>query len=201
MRTRYTTLLLLLSSSQGFAQLTSADVVPAVGTTLTQHYCQFIYPNGGGVGTTEDYSGLITDSTETVNYVSPGSTPNGAQFPDADLAWADGNGNYTYYNVSSDVFEDIGWDLNGAVTIASDPEKWAVFPMGYGTTWTDTHALSFTSGGITPSRSGTVFGQGDANNTTLLMPYGQVTDVKRVFMYDSYTDDIGGFMTITYSFT
>lgn len=191
----------LLCAVPAHAQFNSGDVVPAVGTQLVEHYCQFIYPNGGGVGTTEDFSGLITDSTVTVDYVAPSSTPNGAQFPDADLAWADGNGNYTYYNVSDAVFEDIGWDLSGTVSNASDPETWAVFPLGYGTTWSDAHAISFTAGGITTSRSGTVFGQGDANNTTLLMPYGTVTDVKRVFVYDSYTDDIGGFMTITYAFT
>lgn len=191
----------VLFSVPAYAQFGSSDVVPAPGTQLAQHYCQFISPNGGGVGTTEDFSGLVTDSTVTVDYVAPASTPNGAQFPDADLAWADDNGNYTYYNVSDAVFEDLGWDLNGTVSVASDPETWAVFPLGYGTTWSDAHAISFTAGGITTSRSGTVFGQGDANNTTLIMPYGTVTDVKRVFAYDSYTDDIGGFMTITYSFT
>jgi Secretion system C-terminal sorting domain len=195
------TLLPTLLGAPASAQFTNSDVVPSPGTQLVQHYCQFIYPNGGGVGTTEDFSGLVTDSTVTVNYMVPGSTPNGAQFPTADLAWADGNGNYTYYNVDDAVYEDIGWDLNGEVAVASDPETWAVFPLGYGTTWSDAHAISFTAGGITTSRSGTVFCQGDANNTTLLMPYGTETDVKRVFAYDSYTDDIGGFMTITYSFT
>lgn len=195
------TALVLLATSTTRAQFTHSDVVPAPGTQLVQHYCQFIYPNGGGVGTTEDFSGLVTDSTVTTNYLAPASTPNGAQFPDADLAWADGHGNFTYYDVSDAAFEDLGWDLNGTVSVASDPETWAVFPLGYGTTWSDAHAITFTAGGITTSRSGTVFGQGDANNTTLLMPYGTVTDVKRVFAYDSYTDDIGGFMTITYSFT
>ena len=198
---RYTALSAFLFAFPALAQFTSADIAPQAGTQFNQHYCQFIYPNGGGVGTTEDYSGLITDSTVTVTYVAASSTPNGSSFPTADVAWQDGNGNYTYYNITDDLMEDVGWDLNGNVVVAPDPETWAVFPLGYGTTWSDSHALSFTTTGITTSRSGTVFGQGDANNTTLLMPYGTVTDVKRVFMYDSYTDSIGGFMTINYAFT
>lgn len=202
MKKHYTLLASALTFSGAIAQFSSGDICPQAGESYTQHYCQFQYPNGGGVGTTEDYSGLITDSTATVSFVAASSAPNGASFPTATVAQVDAGGNYVFYSITSGAYEDLGWDLAGAgVTVASDPETWMSFPAGYGTTWTDNHAISFTTTGITTTRSGSVFGQGDATSTTLIMPYGQVTDVTRFFLYDTYTDNVGGFMTIDYTFT
>lgn len=187
-----------VAASQPFQVL---DISPVPGDHFIQHYAQYIAPNGGGQNTTEDFSGLVSDSSAMAPYVASNSTPAASSFLLSDVAWDNGGGNYTYYHVTADAFEDLGWDLNGNIAVASDPEKWAVFPLGYGTTWTDDHAITFSAGGFNVARSGQVFGQCDANGTTLIMPYGTVTDVKRVYMHDTYTDNVGGFMTIQYDFS
>lgn len=202
MKHLYFTLILVglpfVATSQPFEVL---DISPVPGDHFIQHYAQYISPNSGGQNTTEDFSGLFSDSSAVVSYVASNTTPSASSFLLSDVASAPGDGNYTYYHVTADAFEDLGWDLNGNIAVAGDPEKWAVFPLGYGTTWTDDHAINFSAGGFNIARSGQVFGQCDANGTTLIMPYGTVTDVKRVYMHDTYTDDIGGFMTMDYDFS
>ena len=181
--TRLTTLAcaLLFGATASYAQITvtdadfgsvgesvilARDTMPAPGTTA----------GASGANQTWDYTGLSLNSIDTVDFINPGSTTNGAVFPSADMA-VEAPFEVVYFGITNLPLEtapDINYyqlDANamilqgysiGVFGVGDIPIKFTPpitqfeFPMNYLDSWSDTARLDTTfddtfSGGLSDS--------------------------------------------------
>ncbi|MCB0644038.1 MAG: T9SS type A sorting domain-containing protein, partial [Phaeodactylibacter sp.] len=143
-------------------------------------------PGSAGTDQMWDYSGLSTTSVIGTGVVDPATTTNGAQFPSATHAVTQA-GNVEYLEVTDEVLRRIGASSGQTVISSQDGEEMLRAPFSYGDNYTDEFAATFSVSGITYYRSGSVTVEADGTGS-LEMPYGEVNNILRVKVTESYQD-------------
>lgn len=171
--------------------LTYATNAPLPGRSFTRNFGPWLAPGAPGANVTWDFTSLGIDSTETVQLVSPASTPFAAQFAGATVAETNGEG-YQYFTATPNGVQRAGEAFDGQPVPYTDLGLYLPFPCTMGTTWTDDEAATYTAEGFTVNRSTTITGEADAYGT-LLLPGGITAEVLRVHWQSSLLDDAGVF--------
>ncbi len=174
---------------------------PSVGESFTYNNDNYMAPGDGGAGVSWDFSSLAIDSNYTVGFQTPASTGYANFFPGANIAEATNADSYAFFETSA-----AGYDLHGVYVVPLtqdvvyfDPERVLSYPCSYNTTWSDDFQADFVSVGFDVARSGTVDALADGYGT-LMMPYGNVSNVLRVRNIENYSD-VSSLFTIDYEFT
>lgn len=176
--------------------LTSSGISATIGEVLSiANSTVTASPGNSGANQTWNLSSLTgTASSNTV--VSVSSTPNGASFPNANIA-LQGSGYYAYYKTSSTAWQNYG-SSSSVVMAYSNPEDFMHFPFTYNNTYTDTWATTFTNT-YTFYRTGSTTVTADGYGT-VTTPAGTFTNALRVHFVQNYQDSayIGVPYIITY---
>lgn len=183
--------ILLISGVSAHSQapvLDFANTGTLPGESYVYHACAWQSPGSSGIGQTWDFSTFTTDSLINISFVDPAGTPEAASFPTATIAADNGGDAYAYSEFVASGGSFLGMTLPGEAPIVySDPMLQAYYPSTYMTSWTDDYAASFSVAGFAVVRSGTISAEADAYGT-LILPYGNLTDVLRVTYVDDYDD-------------
>ena len=182
---------ILANAAQAQPTLEQATMTPVNGYTVSFLYGPFLSPGNGGENQIWDFSSVVNTEQHSILFTSPGSTPNGADFPGATVAQEvdapSGVFTYSQFNASG-VFAN-GTDAVGfSITHLTDPRQALVFPMGYNNGWSDSFSgemTGFPSGTISGTITGTADGYG-----TLMLPWGTFSNVLRVHTYTVTTQVI-----------
>lgn len=197
------TILTLLSlgacalSTHAQPTLTQATNAPQAGTSFSFNYGPYVQPGSAGALQTWDLSALTTDSIVEAELVLASATPNGAQFPTADVAEVN-DVVTTYYDVTSDGAYFAGSDDGTTVIPNTQMGKFLPFPCTFGSTWSSPQSATFTSEGTDVFRTGFATGEADGYGT-LIMPWGTVTNVLRVHWVSELRDSTQ-FFNIDYTY-
>ena len=181
--------------------LTATGVSPVVGENFTHFVSASYYsPGSAGANQTWDLTSISGSSTGVVNVVTPGSTANGASFPNANAAFSYPSGSVSYYKTSATALQNYGAFTSGVVMAYTNPEDILHFPFNYTNTYNDGWSAQFNSGGYDYYRVGTTSVTADGYGT-LTTPIGIYTNVMRVHINEEYEDSayIGGPYYIDYS--
>lgn len=191
----------ITAATTGIAQptLTATGINPIISDVLNTTNTNYVSPGASGAGQTWDLSSMSPASTATQTGVTPSATPNGASFPNANVAF-NSAGAYGYYKTSSASWQFYGAVSGGGTVISySNPEDLLRFPFSYSNTYTDTWATTFVST-YTFYRTGstTVTADGYGTLTTLVGTFNNVLRVHFVQNYQDSTDFGFGPYIITY---
>lgn len=188
----------LVASTCLLAQPTfqSAQLTPVFGSTVTVRNADYRAPGPATNGFTYNVGDLTLGSASTSQYSQPSSTPYASTFPNATYATGSltNPGNYGYVQVTSTQELLLGTKSPDTEMIFTDPMQTLKFPLALGTTWSDNLAGSTTSSGFTFNRTGTSVGNYNGYGT-LVLPFGTFTNVARVQIDQTFTDEIMGFTT------
>lgn len=173
--------------------LTAALNAPIPGETYVQHQGAYIAPGNGGADRIWDFSMLEADSTAQVSLVAPTATPHGSLFPQSTVAqlWSNST---TYYTTATDGVYYAGSDADVQITY-SDPGLFLAFPCTYQTTWNDSEAASYSTSGMSVTRTGTITGTADGYGQ-LILPNGTYTNVLRIHWHE-VVEDVASFTSTT----
>lgn len=166
--------------------LTFPSNVPTLGTSHTIHASVYRSPGSAGADQNWDLSELTSDSITLVQYVAPGTTVNGALFPNSTVAQTGDDVNL-YYRGASDGLYLMGTHADEVLIIYSDEAKHLPFPCAYQTSWTDQSAAEFEIQGFTDHRSGSITGTADGYGT-LTLPNGTYDNVLRIHLLEELVD-------------
>ena len=186
---RIATLLPVLTTLSTTAQITleTPEHVPLPGLQYAVSIGPFATPGAGGANQTWDFSAMGATGIDTLYFVDPATTPNGADFVGATVALFDGDQSYGYYQATGTEFLFVGNDDGNISFPMSDPSKFRPFPCAYQDTWTDLLGGIVVIQGQNITRAGSVSGIADGHGT-LLLPFGAVNDVLRVVVDEDYQD-------------
>ncbi|HRG59629.1 MAG TPA: T9SS type A sorting domain-containing protein [Bacteroidia bacterium] len=182
-------LALLGLSLKSIAQptLTAAGCSPVIGYATTT-VSNAGFPQGAsGANQTWNFASIGNTSSANAQYVTVGSTPNGAQFTNCNIA-SFGGGAYSFYNSTATALtlNGIVSPSGGPVITYSNGEDGLRFPFTYGNTYTDTWAATFTSG-VDFFRTGSTTVTADGYGT-LITPQGTYTNALRIHFVQTYHD-------------
>jgi hypothetical protein len=132
--------------------LTSAGIMPVVGSSYTSVTSAYASPGNSGANQTWNLA-LTNNGTGTATGVTPSSTPYAASFPGATVAF--NSGAYAYYKGTSSAWQNCGYVSGSTVISYSNLEDMLHFPFTYNDTYTDTWSATFVSASYTYYRTGT----------------------------------------------
>ena len=161
------------------------NFAPSPGESFVVNASAWIDPGASGADVTWDFSGLVIDTTFTLTYLDPATTPMTDSFPTATVAHAEGSG-YAYRSFDATGGYYLGYHMDGdAVVDYQDPEMTFQFPCTYGTQWVDDLFADYLPG---PSwyYAGSINAEADGHGT-LILPYGTFTNVLRLHLTRNYT--------------
>jgi hypothetical protein len=169
--------------------LTATGTNPVIGNSFTYTGTGYFNPGASGAGQTWNFSTLSGTTGGASNCVSVASTPNGASFPNANIAFNNtGTSNYSYFKTSSAAYQSYGNVSSAGVVMSnSNPEDFLRFPFAYTNSYTDPWAVTFVNGGATFYRTGNTTVTADGYGT-LIIPSGTFTNVMRVHFVQNYKD-------------
>lgn len=164
----------------------SSDFYPSIGENFTIHQADYMSPGPAGNNVTWDLSGLVSNSTATVNILAqdpayPGSTHNFEFVGQSNVHVNLAPGSYT---VKAEVTPN-------AVIDYSNPYTLYEFPMSVGDMFTDAFVGTIDQGGLIMQRTGSVDVEVDGYGT-LITPHGTFSNVLRVHSYRTIEDDFQG---------
>ena len=192
----YVSLLLVSASTIAQPTLTAIGCNPVIGYTSTTVSNGGFAQGNSGANQTWNLASIGNTGSSTSNFVSVNSTPNGAQFSNANLAVSSG-GAYSFLNVSITASTLLGIVALGSGTVItySNGEDGLRFPFTFGNTYTDQWAATFTSG-IDFFRTGSTTVTADGYGT-LITPNGTYNNVLRIHFVQNYNDS-SEFVIINY---
>jgi len=155
------------------------------GESFVLNASAWMDPGASGANVTWDFSGLDVDTTFTLTYLDPTTTPMTDSFPTATVAHAEGSG-YAYRSFDATGGYYLGYHMDPDwVVDYQDPEMTFQFPCTYGAQWVDD---LFADVGPGPSwyYAGSINAEADGHGT-LILPYGTFTNVLRLHLTRSYT--------------
>lgn len=194
MKKLYTILLVLGTTSFGFAQVTlqASDVNGVIGESFNYEQTNWISPGAAGANQTWDLSGITSSSSGSLTFNAPN-----ASFPASTVTQYDGAGS-SFFIEQSNVAQILhGADAGGTIITYSNPQTQIDFPLVMSSGGNDTHACSFVSGGFPFDRVGSTTWEVDGWGT-VITPNGTYNDVLRVKQTQDYVDTYSG-GTIDYS--
>lgn len=161
--------LALAAGAQSITLLAPGNVPVAGGEFLVKRGPHAV-PVAGGAGMFFDFNSLTSTASNTYKWESPASLPNGAQFPNAQVALTNGGADTLFYAPTTDGVERVG-DTQ-TITVFGTPYHFAApyannvlelkLPLTYGNAWTDSFDGTFTVDGQSASRTGSIQGDADA---------------------------------------
>ena len=132
---------IVLGASSLFAQITiNSNHVAGIGDVVTQSNdtVPSVMLGGTGANQTWNYAGLAAHTNSSLTFTNPNWTPNGASFPNSNLAAIPGNGFGTelYFHKSSSKFDLVGYYGSvaqfGLIPLNLNPGQTVVnFPLNY----------------------------------------------------------------------
>lgn len=133
--------MVLSVTSKAQITITAADV-PAPGNSFIQATDSFptIILGSGGANKTWNYASLATDALDTLDFVTPASTPYASQFPSSNVAaYMHGpSGANFLYVINNTSFTLDGFAGDGIVANLNPNELVFNYPATYGTTTSNT---------------------------------------------------------------
>jgi hypothetical protein len=163
---------------------------PQVGDSFSGKIHKAAGITEGSAGTSQVWNINVIDSaTYTLSYVAPSSTTYSGTFPGSNLASTENNSDYTFYTTSANdmIIDGIG---SPATTFAyANTVKFFEFPCSYGTNFTDNFSATYTSGGNTIYRSGTINFNADASGI-LNTSFGSFSSVLRIKTVQNIKDSM-----------
>ncbi len=198
------TFLLICVASWGFSQPTiTQSNIPLIGDNVTIAICSDPLNEGSsGVNQTWDFSGLTESEEQSFIYVDPGTTPKADSFPDANLCGISWDGSYSYYKVSPNALEAVGYvtpvpPTDTAMIVFDDFEQIVQFPYTYNDNFLDV----FDGTNYVPGFGGLDF-DGDIDFEadgygTLILPTGTYNNVVRYHFFREQTNYVSGFPSNT----
>lgn len=163
---------------------------PQPGESFLYHAMPYTDIDGFENMVTWDYSGLSGGTTGILNILAPGSTAQGASFPNATYVEQWPSGELRFYAANGGGLWHQGL-VQGGTTIAHE-ENAAVqrikFPLHFTDQWTNTLVANYTVGSTPYYRYGNVYGSVPGYGT-LVMPYGTIDPVIKI----KYTEVIADF--------
>lgn len=188
---------LCASTAQAQPTLTQATNAPVAGTSFSFNYGPYLQPGPAGSMQNWNLSALAADSIVDVHLVAASATPNGAQFPTADVAEVN-EVVTTYYDVTGNGVYFAGSDDGSTVIPFTTMGKFLPYPCTFGSSWSSPQAATFTSDDLEVVRTGSATGEADGYGT-LTMPWGTVPNVLRVHWVSEVQDSTALFtMNSTY---
>lgn len=160
----------------------STDLTPNTGESFVKNLTDYQTPPSGGSNVTWDLSSMVSNSTQTISYVSPNSN-----FPLTNRNQSTNGTTNQYFEMNSTGWFIHGVLANGVTITYQDPLQFLKFSMTMGTSYTDDFIASFNSSGYDFVRSGTITSEVDGYGT-LITPEGTFTNVLRVHYIIDYSD-------------
>ncbi len=178
----------LVASAGVGISLTSTNVGPVIGDKIIGYSTQYVSPGDSGTGVTWDLTSMVSAGNDTNNVVSVGSTAQGSNFSNANVAVFIGNQTYNYLKETSNALQNYGqYSPNTALAVYTTPEDLLHYPMNYGTNFSSNWVGSFVLYSLTFKHWGTTTVKADGTGT-LKLPNGTFTNVMRVHTFQSWTD-------------
>lgn len=177
--------------------------IPVVGVAESS------VPNQGAAGAniTWDFSGMVSDQSQTVNFVATGQTPFAANFGSATVAAEYESGlsvgstaavRYEFFSLNAANLIRHGLATNQNVVVSySNPQTALTLPFSYQSTNTDDFAADFSVSGLYVSETGTISVTGDGYGT-LILPNATISNVLRVRVVQDYTDLVDNGSSFSY---
>lgn len=197
---------LIFTTQIQYAQPTfSSDVFGGIGDSWawTQWNASGFDVGASGANVTWDFSDIVITGPSTIyKNVNPAATPYAGSFGLATLAATTDDMNYTYFQVTPALINNLGAGTVAAVISYDNPETILTFPLTYDSENDDTFGATFTSLGYGFEREGTVQMEANAYGT-LILPTGTYTNVLRVKLKELYSDASIGLpvpITLDYNF-
>ena len=159
----------------------AADLTPAIGTLFTERHCDY-RAAGPAIGDfVYDVSDVIMGTPNTTAHLEPATTPYAATYPTATYTRSRSDSPTTlwYYEITPTAMIYLGSrNVNGA-RIQMDTLRELVFPLSLGTSWSDEFSFQRITFNDTLEYEATFEGVYNGYGT-LLLPYGEFSDVARV---------------------
>lgn len=185
----------------GQPTLNSSGITPAVGETYAMKLFTATANQQGpsGANQTWNFSTLTASNTYHGSIANPASTPFSSTYPSATVCNTIATiSNYEYFTITSSEMNRIGTARTfGPVTVVlSNPTKLLQFPLTYNNTFSDSYNGSITGPGYSGTRTGNLSATADAYGT-LITPAGTYSNVLRIKVQETTTDNLGSFGTTT----
>lgn len=178
--------------------LQSTDIAN-VGASFVYQQAQYLPLPNSGANQTWNLNSAILANELTFNWVAPGSTEGGSNFPGATVAVSPVTLFQLdqYFTITATEMNDIGTYIPFILTTCSNPITILKFPLAYGNTWTDTFTcLRDDSGLILYNITGTVSANADGYGT-VITPDGTISNVIRVTLSINSVINGGGSNTVS----
>lgn len=144
-------------------------------------------PGEPGAAMVWDLSSFSPSGTVWQTFVAPGSTTYGSSFPSATVAQEAGPGAWGYYRGTADAFEQLGVRNANQSVICSDAILVIPYPFTYGNEVTQAITCDGLTFGEAFDREGALTVSADGYGD-IVLPYGTITNVLRVYWQQTYTD-------------
>jgi len=170
--------------------ITSAQLNPVIGESISVVQTNWISPGSGGPNLTWNFSSLISSQTGTLT-ISGAS----ASFPGTnqtqEMVMSDGSimRNYSEVIATGQFLHGFDFSISGSSLTYnySNTEKMLQFPLSISTTFTDAYSGTFSLAGIPGTRTGNVSFSVDGYGT-ITTPSGTYSNVLRVRFENTNTD-------------
>lgn len=188
-------LLVLGIPLQSYAQPTLTNALNySIGDKAAYFQCDSaaFSPGGSGMAQTWTFTSLVVEDTFVQNIVSPSSTPNGSQFPNATFAEVGGGGEI-YINNSGNDYSMVGIvEASSSLNMSyTNSMKLLTRPVNYNDMITDTFTTQYSYSGQSLTGGGVATANADAYGT-LTLPDSTYNDVLRVRSEFVQNDSISG---------
>jgi len=155
----------------------------SIGTVLKFRNCQTsgVYHGDTGANQTWDFSNLSTIDTVTEWVLSPSATPHGSMYPTATFVEKHSDGTYVYAHATADSGYLVGFEdsVNQFVIQYSNSMLFAVRPISYGDTATDSFVMNYSSSSLNFPGKGQSSIIADGYGT-LILPNASYSNVLRL---------------------
>ncbi len=169
------TVLAIACSVNAQVTLTKAFNEPVLGNTITKQLYDSvgIVPKNTGANQIWDFSGfMIKSTTETSNYITPSSAPNGASYTGVTFVESYGSGNYLYMKVTASRYELVGLqNPNFKLNLSSNTATEFMWPVTMGYSLNDAFSGTANANNMNGSVSGNANTLG-CGTGTLILPGG-----------------------------
>ncbi len=197
-------LILTVSKSQAQITLTAAKNTPQLGQTFNYysesgHNFNIFYESGPNqVWDLSNVGGNVIP----VNILSPSNTVGGTEFANADFALSYDGSIEVFYAASSTELAEMGsHTVDDATVKNTDNRVLSKFPLSYGDVFSETFSgVVYTTIGLSYNRSGTTNIYADGYGD-LKLPYGTISNVLKVLVVNSYSDEYLGQTLYSYEDT